>query len=111
MRFATETAVTVYGGHKGDSLIQIGHPANLFKLALQDKNVREVDGFPEGNGSDKHVNEAKRVQIPSLFVLAQFFDAGGYPDLGTLKQTEVIPAPDYATHIAVSGAIGIIAWR
>jgi hypothetical protein len=84
MRFATETAVTVYGGHEGDSLIQIGHPANLFKLALQDKNVREVDSFAKRHWRDKDVNQAKGVQISPLLMLAQFFDASGHSNFGPL---------------------------
>ena len=51
------------------------------------------------------------MQIPAAFMLAQFFYAGGHPDLGALKQAQIISASDYATHIAGSVATTSIVCR
>ena len=35
------------------------------------------------------------MKVAALRMLAKFFDAGGYPNLGSLKQAEIVAATDY----------------
>lgn len=70
MRFTTKPSVTVDCGHKRNSFIEVGYSANFLELALENKDVGKVYGFAQGYGRYEDVHEAKRVQVPSLLVLA-----------------------------------------
>ena len=109
MGLTAKSAVAVDSSRKVYSFIKFRDSADLFKLTFENENVRQVDCFAEGYGSDKHVNEAKRMEISSRCVLSQLFYSGGHLDFGPLQKTQIVSAPDHATHIARSVAAGSIA--